>query len=63
MTASAGNKAVYFSFLTEASVAPRLFILLTPKLARIILIISSSDAAFYFFDIFGALSDHKGSLN
>ena len=56
MTASAGNKAVFFSFLTEAALALRLFILLTPKLAWIILIIISSDAAFYFFDIFSSFS-------
>ena len=43
MAASAGNKAVFFPFLTEAAIAPRLYILLTPKLVWIILITISSD--------------------
>ena len=47
----------------EAAIAPRLFIILTPNLACIIRIVSSSDAAFCFFDIFCGLSDHKASLN
>ena len=35
----------------EAAVAARVFILLTPKSALEVFIISSSDAAFYFFQI------------
>ena len=60
MTASAGTKAVFFSFLTEAGLSPRLFILLTPKLFRIILVISSSDGAFYRFDFFFSLLTIRG---
>ncbi len=43
---------------TEAAIAPRLFILLTPKLAWEILIIISSDAAFYIFDILSGLQNN-----
>ncbi len=49
MAAPADDKAVFFSFLMEAAIAPRLFILLTLKLAWVILIIIPSDGACYFF--------------
>ena len=49
MNAIAGKEAVFFSFLTEAAIAPRLFFLLTLKLAWEVLIIISSDTTFYFF--------------
>ena len=58
MTAVAGNEAVFFSFLTEAAIAARLFIVLTPKLAWEILINISSDTAFYFFDIISGLRNN-----
>ena len=63
MAAPAGDKAVFFQFLTEAAITPKLFILLTPKLAWIILIIMSADGACYLLKFLCSLSDNWGSLN
>ena len=62
MAASAGSKAVFFPFLTEAAITPRLLTLLTPKLACIILITISSDGACYFFIFFVVYVITRGHL-